>query len=160
MGDKWFDVSSLVLKDGTFYRGYENDKKNKGIDFNFCRAMYKSSNSYCEEDCYAGHWNNQVCDAKLSGPTQEPEEVISASEIFDRDEENVIGVTLKYSGGDDGKYVLLDLNCDHGTDFWWDETYMVHRDTHGTTYYQMIINTKAGCVVIETQRFFFYLGTL
>ena len=43
IGENWFDVSSLVKTDTTFYRGTERDSKNKrGIDFNFCRAMYDS----------------------------------------------------------------------------------------------------------------------
>ena len=43
IGENWFDVSSLVKTDTTFYRGTERDSKHKrGIDFNFCRAMYDS----------------------------------------------------------------------------------------------------------------------
>ena len=90
--------------------------------------MYDSENSYCNGDYYAGHWSDNICDKPLSGSTLEPELALSATEILDREGKNAIGLTIKYEGSPSGDYVLLDIYCDHGIDFWWDETYMVHTD--------------------------------
>ena len=79
--------------------------------------------------------------------------------ITDRDE-NIIGITLKYIGSPSREYLELHVYCNREMDLEWDEQFSKHTDSSGVGYFSITMNSKSGCSVIETDRFWFFLGDL
>ena len=112
---------------------------------------------------YAGRWavNPETglteCVELLSGDVGS--EVIQVETITDRDE-NVIGLSMSYKGSPSGDYVLFHIYCDHDrTELQWDKTYTTH-SSGVDTYYQMTMNSVTGCIVIQTDSYWFFLKKL